>query len=339
MVTNDIPTISAVDSIKATAMDTQKIVDKSGHEREQIAKAMIERTGLKTQRNGWTTAVEGWRANRHTIQAPVSDALKEKYLLGLAHSRSHIALPQGQLGNHLRAEMYAYSVAIVQEYIHKTETYVKMPCGIVGEEEKRGLLNSMAGMKQTLSELYNLLGEQGELTSVELPDDSMQSTRHVTKAQAFALGGAAAEQALEMRRPGGVAANAEAMGACLFWYAKNMLLSGGDEATMLTVLQQAWEKFALLDLPEDHFRKVQVRKMMANLESNLHLTVPAVGEDEEVLPASGSAECICIICAEQPRSVALQCGHVVSCSACAERLTFCPICRAPITEVRQVFIP
>merc|ERR1712100_183317 len=106
-------------------------------------------------------------------------------------------------------------------------------------------------MKQNLSELNNLLGEKGELTSVELPDDSMQATRHVTREQAFALGGEAAAQALEMRRPDGVAANAEAMGACLFWYAKNMLDSGADEVTMLTVLQQAWEKFAQLDLPDD----------------------------------------------------------------------------------------
>merc|ERR1711904_470262 len=110
----------------------------------------------------------------------------------------------------------------------------------------------------------------------------MQATRHVTKAQAFLLGGEAAAQALEMRRPDGVAANAEAMGACLFWYAKNMLISGADEATMLTVLQQAWEKFSLLDLPEDHFRKVQIREMMSDLEERLGLTVPAdAGEGEE----------------------------------------------------------
>merc|ERR1719263_1748567 len=103
----------------------------------------------------------------------------------------------------------------------------------------------------------------------------MQATRHVTKAQGFELGGEAAAQALEMRRPDGVAANAEAMGACLFWYAKNMFVSGADKATMLTVLQQAWEKLSLLDLPEDHFRKVQIRKMMTDLEERLGLAVPA----------------------------------------------------------------
>merc|ERR1719263_1174885 len=130
-------------------------------------------------------------------------------------------------------------------------------------------------MKQNLSELYNNLGEQGELTSVELPEDNMEATRHVTKAQAFVLGGEAAAQALEMRRPDGVAANAEAMGACLFWYAKNMLASGADEATMLTVLQEASEKFSLLELPEDHFRMVQLRKMMTDLEERLGLAVPA----------------------------------------------------------------
>jgi len=323
----------AAESVKATAMDTQRIVDKSGHEFEQIAKVMKERTGLKTQKNGWKTALEGWRANRHNFQAPVSDVLKAKFLTTLAHARSHVALPQAATGHHLRAEMYAYAVAVVQEYIAKTEGYVKLP--LVSGAERQALLNSIAGMKQNLSELYNLLGEKGELTSVELPDDGMLATRHVTKAQSFVLGGEAAAQALEMRRPDGVAANAEAMGACLFWYAKNMLVSGADEATMLTVLQQAWEKMSLLDLPEDHFRKVQVRKMMADLEDCLHLTVP---EGEDLPAASGQVECLCIICEDQPRGVALQCGHVVSCSACAEKLRTCPICRAAITEIRQIFI-
>jgi len=331
--------VSAAASIKATAMDTQKIVDKAaGHEREQIAKAMIERTGLKTQRNGWKTAAEGWRANRNNVQAPASEALKETYLSKLAHARSHIALPQAAPGNPLRAEMYAYPVAMVQEYIHKTENYVKLP--VAGVEQKKGLQNSIAGMKQNLSELYNLLGEKGELTSVELPEDSMLATRHVTREQAFVLGAEAAAQALEMRRPDGVAANAEAMGACLFWYAKNMLVSGADEATMLTVLQQAWEQFSLLDLPDDHFRKVQSRKIMMELEDRLGVAAPAdAGEGEDLLAASGHAELLsCIICEDQPRGVAFQCGHVVSCSACAERLNTCPICRAEVTERRQVFI-
>jgi len=274
---------SAADCIKATAMDTHRIADKAGHEREQISKAMIERTGLTTSKNGWSRAVEGWRANRHTVQAPNTDALKDQYLSKLAHARSHIALPQAAKGHHLRAEMYAYSVAIVQEYIHKTEKYLKMLEEHFSPEEKEGLYNSIAGMKQNLAELYNLLGEHGELTSVELPEDNMEATRHVSKAQAFVLGGEAAAQALEMRRPDGVAANAEAMGACLFWYAKNMLVSGADEATMLTVLQQAWEKFSLLDLPEDHFRKVQIRKLMADLEAVLGVSVPAdAGEGEEL---------------------------------------------------------
>ena len=271
--------MSAADSIKATAVDTQRIVDTCGPEREQIAKAMIERTGIKTQRDGWRTAVQGWRANRHSIQAPASGALKEKYLATLAHARSHIALPQAAPGHPLRAEMYAYAVAIVQEYIHKTEKYAEMPQ--VVNEERQGLLNSIAGMKQNLSELYNLLGENGELTSVELPDESMLSTRRVTQTQAFVLGGEAAAQALELRRPDGVAANPEAMGACLYWYAKNMLSSGGDAATMLTVLQQAWEKFALLDLPEDHFRKVQVRTIMTGLEKSLCLTALVDKEHED----------------------------------------------------------
>lgn len=329
--------LSAADQIKATALDTQRIAGKTGDDRQQIAQAMIQRTGLKTQRNGWKTALEGYRANRNNIQAPVSNVLKEKYLTTLAHARSHVALPQAATGHPLRAEMHAYAVAIVQEYIHKTESYVKLP--LVGEAERQALLNSIAGMKQTLSELYNLLGEQGELTSVELTDDSMQTTRQVTMENVFVLGGEAAAQALEMRRPGGVAANAEAMGACLFWYAKNMIVSGADEATMLTVLQQSWEKFSLLDLPEDHFRKRQVHKMIVDLENNLMKAVPADADDGEELPAgSVQPEILCIICEEQPRGAALQCGHVMSCLGCAERLTNCPICRAAITERRQIFI-
>jgi hypothetical protein len=234
--------------------------------------------------------------------------------------------------------MYAYPVAIVQEYIHKTEKYVKLP--LVSGDEKKSLLNATAGMKQNLAELYNLLGEKGELTSVELPDDSMLATRLVTREQAFVLGGEAAAQALEMRRPDGVAPNAEAMGACLFWYATNMLVSGADEATMFTVLQLAWEKISLLDLPDSHFRKIQIRKIMTDLEERLGVTETAnAGEGDEQPAASSQAECLCIICEDQPRGVALQCGHVVSCSACAERLSTCPICRAEITEIRQVFIP
>merc|ERR1712167_319459 len=117
--------------------------------------------------------------------------------------------------------------------------------------------------------------------------------------------------ALEMRRPDGNAANAEAMGACLFWYAKNMLASGADEVTMLTVLQQAREKFSLLNLPEDHFRKVQIRKMVTDLEESLGLAVPAEGDGQELPEDSGQEELLADGDGdegdEQPRS-----GQVVS---------------------------
>ena len=122
-----------------------------------------------------------------------------------------------------------------------------------------------------------------------------------------------------------------------------MLSSGGDAATMLTVLQQAWEKFSLLELPEDHFRKVQVRTIMTDLEKSLCLTalVDKEHEDKEISAASdppARVHCMCIICDDQPRDVILQCGHVVSCLACTERLINCPICRTAITEIRQAFI-
>jgi len=47
----------------------------------------------------------------------------------------------------------------------------------------------------------------------------------------------------------------------------------------------------------------------------------------------------CISCLENVRSVKLSCGHLVLCHLCAHKLKiinpFCPICRVPITEMKE----
>ena len=330
---------SAVERVKATAVDAKTLATaRTEEERERAARAMVERAEVRTCRGGWSTGIEGWRQNKKSLQAPANPALKEKYLTTLAHARSHIGLPCARPGCHRRQEMYAYPVCIVMEYVRKTERYEQLPYH--SQEERQSILNNLAGMYQTLSELLFDLGKHGEILGVvALPDAAMLGMRSVSRAEAFNLGGEAASRALEMRRPGGKAANAEAMGACLFWYAINMLASGDDEATMLTVLQDAYEKFNQLSLPPNHFRKVQIRIVLAELEGNLRVAVPCSMEEQSQQEQRQRAALECVVCVAQPRAVAFQCGHFATCAGCSESLSTCPICRAVVLERRSIYTP
>jgi hypothetical protein len=46
----------------------------------------------------------------------------------------------------------------------------------------------------------------------------------------------------------------------------------------------------------------------------------------------------CIICLDAPRSaVFVDCGHLITCASCAEKVTECPSCRKPKTKILRVY--
>ena len=45
----------------------------------------------------------------------------------------------------------------------------------------------------------------------------------------------------------------------------------------------------------------------------------------------------CVVCQAAPLQIALGCGHFCACDACAQGLSKCPICRAPVTERRRIY--
>ena len=46
----------------------------------------------------------------------------------------------------------------------------------------------------------------------------------------------------------------------------------------------------------------------------------------------------CVVCLDAPRSaVFVDCGHLVVCNACAEKVRECPLCRKPKTKVLRVY--
>lgn len=47
-------------------------------------------------------------------------------------------------------------------------------------------------------------------------------------------------------------------------------------------------------------------------------------------------EQLCPVCWEQKKGMVFQCGHQ-TCSQCGDRLTACPICRAPVTIRIRMF--
>ena len=50
----------------------------------------------------------------------------------------------------------------------------------------------------------------------------------------------------------------------------------------------------------------------------------------------------CTVCFDRPRCMAtMPCGHLSLCSQCAHDLTtnLCPICRGPLTELKEIYFP
>ena len=46
----------------------------------------------------------------------------------------------------------------------------------------------------------------------------------------------------------------------------------------------------------------------------------------------------CKVCFDAPSDcVFIECGHLVTCITCGEKLTECPICRAPIARAVRVY--
>lgn len=56
-------------------------------------------------------------------------------------------------------------------------------------------------------------------------------------------------------------------------------------------------------------------------------------------PSTSSGETACCICFERPRDCCFRpCSHVRCCEPCAEKVSECPVCRAPITERFKVHL-
>ena len=52
---------------------------------------------------------------------------------------------------------------------------------------------------------------------------------------------------------------------------------------------------------------------------------------------SGSSLFVCKVClTERLEMIFMDCGHLVTCSSCAQRCERCPMCRAPIRAVMRV---
>ena len=68
------------------------------------------------------------------------------------------------------------------------------------------------------------------------------------------------------------------------------------------------------------------------LHETLRKSLDLVTERQKKLKArKKEAFKACIICMEEHRNTVFQCGHLVTCSTCAEMVTDCPVCRADIT--------
>lgn len=208
--------------------------------------------------------MEGWRAHAPGCRAVCDEDTKDHYHTVLVHARSHVGLAELGCSHEQRKEMYAFAPALVTEFLKNTEAALDQPWRRQSEIE---FMNSkIAAMHQTLSELLNLLGTDGKVgLGVELPNHGL-----LTQSQVFYLGADHAKKALMMRKPGGCAPNSEAMGACLYWMAKNMVDSPqADVHQLLAITKESRARFAELDLPADHFRTKQVVTLIEQLESRL----------------------------------------------------------------------
>ena len=62
------------------------------------------------------------------------------------------------------------------------------------------------------------------------------------------------------------------------------------------------------------------------------------GPDEPPAEEASSRTAQCVCCWSNARTTLLRpCKHVVACRSCADRLSECPICRQPISEIEDVF--
>jgi len=46
----------------------------------------------------------------------------------------------------------------------------------------------------------------------------------------------------------------------------------------------------------------------------------------------------CVLCIDRDKNIKFNCGHVVACSECAQKINDCPVCRQPITKKETVYL-
>ncbi len=101
----------------------------------------------------------------------------------------------------------------------------------------------------------------------------------------------------------------------------------------------------------DHARRVLFNFGSSTVQAMVSLEEPKDYENNELLKQekynkelkekidSFRESFLCRICRDQPISTVLQCGHMVCCSDCVKLCCTCPLCRADIETVTQIFLP
>ena len=310
-----------LEDLKATSIDTSKIAKTSDP---------VENCGRKT-------AMEGWKRNKHECEPVTTQSSKLKYQKMLIHARSHIGLPNAEKGKEMRKELYAYAPVMVSEFIEQTEA--ALDDSWHGPQAKQFIQRKLSEMHQSMAELCCLLAEDGEVgRGVNLPNQGLMKAEDIHN-----LGASHAQKALENRREGGEAEDPNAIGAILFWLAKNQL--GGSKSIqpdrLFRMVQESKARMEELDLPEDHFRKKQIQALLASLDKELFDAFTVSNTSASCANEDDSCEDkpqTCLICLSRPMEMVFGCQHVCACESCSREITKCPICRVVIAERTRVYI-
>ena len=107
---------------------------------------------------------------------------------------------------------------------------------------------------------------------------------------------------------------------------------GQEEAHVRAVITSATRKPYMYQEVEDLLKAVATRHQADELATNIPgYPIPTTVED-----LSRDLRCKCCMI-NQSNIFLKQCGHIVCCSECAQRLTSCPVCRVPITGKQLAF--
>ena len=116
-------------------------------------------------------------------------------------------------------------------------------------------------------------------------------------------------------------------------YLEAMMSTGPLSEKQRTALARFRAEYGISDL--DHELAVEQLRLNSQQLRQQQQRPPYKAEEAKQEKESDNA---CKICFDNEiNCVLLPCGHLVICLACSERLSDCPLCRAPITEAKVVF--